>query len=83
MANGLADDEARDLARCEAWLSLIRRGPRKVYDEAMDALKSIADGSEHATVRVVATHYRAASRRLSDGMPCTICSLTETQSVSG
>jgi tetratricopeptide (TPR) repeat protein len=34
--------EASQLARCEAWLAAIRRGPRAVYAEAIEALTALA-----------------------------------------
>jgi tetratricopeptide (TPR) repeat protein len=57
--------EASQLARCEAWLAAIRRGPRAVYAEAIEALtalaKDAAGGSER--VVVVATHYKGTAER--------------------
>src|SRR5277367_1072847 len=58
----IGESEAADLARCEALLAVIRRGPRAAYAEAIDALEAVAAaGSER--VRIVARHYRGAAER--------------------
>lgn len=59
-------EEAAALSRCEAWLAAIRRGPRKVVVEAIEALAQIADDNvERRVVWVVASHYRATAMRYS------------------
>jgi hypothetical protein len=60
-ALGLAAE--RDLARAEAWLAAIRRGPRAAYLEAARALDDLAAGAASDLARLVATHYRAAAAR--------------------
>ncbi|MFO0756213.1 MAG: tetratricopeptide repeat protein [Byssovorax sp.] len=60
--------EAHLLARCEALLATIRRGPRKVYAPSMAALDAIlAEATEAGLERaaVVALHYRGTAERLS------------------
>lgn len=57
---------ASALARCEAWLAAIRRGPRAVYAEATAALDALVE--EHSgdeLVAVVAGHYRGTAERFS------------------
>lgn len=77
-ALGPIDAEAGALARCEAWLARIRRGPRTVYPEAMDALAAVE--RENATaqrVRVVARHYRATALRYAGQAEETLAVLLE------
>jgi hypothetical protein len=59
----LGENEASVLARCEAWLAAIRRGPRSIYDEAIAALGAIAEHPPSAVARVVALHYRGTAER--------------------
>ncbi|MBI4699955.1 MAG: tetratricopeptide repeat protein [Deltaproteobacteria bacterium] len=65
---GLGEAEAGALARCEAWLAAIRRGPRKIYAEAAGALERIEAAAPSRLVRVVAGHYRGVALR-SAGQP--------------
>ncbi|MDI1429942.1 tetratricopeptide repeat protein [Polyangium sorediatum] len=61
----LGETRASKIARCEAILAAVRRGPRAVYRESiamLEALTREADGD--ALVEVVATHYRGAAERL-------------------
>lgn len=59
-------DEAAALSRCECWLAAIRRGPRKVVLDAIEALAAIAgDNTDSRVVWVVASHYRATAMRYS------------------
>ena len=56
--------QAAALARCEAWLARIRRGPRKVFADAIAALEGIRDAAtEDALVAVVSEHYRGTALR--------------------
>ncbi|MEZ4440427.1 MAG: tetratricopeptide repeat protein [Polyangiaceae bacterium] len=60
------DAEAAALAACEGWLAVIRRGPRKVYDGAAEALAEIQARAEDGgwrAVEVVAAHYRGTALR--------------------
>ncbi len=60
--------EAGLLARCEALLAAIRRGPRAAYAGAVVALDAIlaeAEAEELPRVAVVALHYRGTAERLS------------------
>src|SRR5262249_17916035 len=64
----LSSFEAGLLARCEAILAAIRRGPRAAYAGITLALEAIlADPviEQHPRVRVVALHYRGTTERLS------------------
>ncbi|MDI3289222.1 tetratricopeptide repeat protein [Polyangium sp. 15x6] len=61
----LGETRASKIARCEAILAAVRRGPRPVYRESIATLEAItreADGD--ALVEVVATHYRGTAERL-------------------
>jgi tetratricopeptide (TPR) repeat protein len=61
----LGETRAAKLARAEAILAAVRRGPRAVYQEsiaALDAIARQADGD--ALVEVVAIHYRGTAERL-------------------
>ncbi|HVK71614.1 MAG TPA: tetratricopeptide repeat protein [Polyangium sp.] len=61
----LGETRASKIARCEAILAAVRRGPRAVYPESIATLESLtreADGD--ALVEVVATHYRGTAERL-------------------
>ncbi|MDC3955935.1 tetratricopeptide repeat protein [Polyangium jinanense] len=61
----LGETRASKIARCEALLAAVRRGPRPVYRESIATLEAItreADGD--ALVEVVATHYRGTAERL-------------------
>ncbi len=60
-----AHPEEHALSLAERWLAAIRRGPRKVVTEAIDALGALADAAGHDSqlVRVVASHYRATAMR--------------------
>ena len=61
----LGETRASKIARCEAILAAVRRGPRAVYPESIAMLESLtreADGD--ALVEVVATHYRGTAERL-------------------
>lgn len=60
--------EASLLARCEALLAAIRRGPRAAYGAAvaaLDALLAEAETKGIPRVAVVALHYRGTAERLS------------------
>lgn len=60
--------EAGLLARCEALLAAIRRGPRAAYAGAVSALDAIlleAEKKGIPRVAVVALHYRGTAERLS------------------
>jgi tetratricopeptide (TPR) repeat protein len=74
----LGEREAAALARAECWLAAIRRGPRKVYGEAIDALDELA--AAHAELRavwVVAKHYRATAMRYAGQAEQTLSLLLE------
>jgi tetratricopeptide (TPR) repeat protein len=59
-----ADPEAAALARCEAWLAKIRRGPRIVYADAAAGLEEIAaQNPTSRIVQVVSLHYRGTALR--------------------
>jgi hypothetical protein len=76
--------EAAALARCEAWLAAIRRGPRAIYAEAGAALDAIA--REHAgrgLVEVVALHYRGTAERFDADALATQRTLLEALAKSG
>ena len=61
----IGEQQASMLARAEAWLSLIRRGPRSVYGDAISELGAIASSAgDDRLVEVVATHYRATAERM-------------------
>ena len=68
--------EAAALSSCERWLSAIRRGPRKIYGEAAEALAALAL-STSARVKVVATHYRATALRYAGQAEATLHVLLE------
>jgi tetratricopeptide (TPR) repeat protein len=56
---------AAKLARCEAILAAMRRGPRAVYQESVGLLENVKANAEgDALVEVVATHYRGTAERL-------------------
>jgi tetratricopeptide (TPR) repeat protein len=60
--------EAGLLARCEALLAAVRRGPRAAYAGAVSALDAIlveAEKKAFPRVAVVALHYRGTAERLS------------------
>ncbi len=60
--------EASLLARCEALLAAVRRGPRSAYAGAVSALDAIllkAEKEGLSRVAVVALHYRGTAERLS------------------
>ena len=57
----LGEDEASRLARCEALLASIRKGPRAAAAEAIPALGAVAAAGGSAAV--VALHYRGAAER--------------------
>jgi tetratricopeptide (TPR) repeat protein len=60
--------EAGLLARCEALLAAVRRGPRSAYAGAVSALDAIlfeAEKKAFPRVAVVALHYRGTAERLS------------------
>jgi hypothetical protein len=60
----LGEAEASALARAEMWLAAIRRGPHRVYGEAIHALAEIAEEAKgSALVLVVALHYRGTAER--------------------
>lgn len=64
----LGEIEAGLLARCEALLAAIRRGPRAAYAGAVAALDAIlaeAEAEGIPRVAVVALHYRGTAERLS------------------
>jgi tetratricopeptide (TPR) repeat protein len=71
----LGDRQAHLLARCEAILAVVRRGPRSVFAGAIAELEAIArqasgapsDASSPRDARVVAvaTHYAATATRMS------------------
>lgn len=67
------ETEAAGLARCEAWLARIRRGPRSVYGDAAEALEQIAAAPEATrVVRVVALHYQGTALRYSGRAEATL-----------
>lgn len=71
-------DQAAALSRCEMWLAAIRRGPRKVYAEAIEALRTIGDEHEgDALVWVVAAHYRGTAMRYAGQAEATLEVLLE------
>jgi tetratricopeptide (TPR) repeat protein len=55
--------EAAALARCEAWIAAVRRGPRAAQAEAAAALDALAAAPPSGLVRAVALHYRGAAER--------------------
>jgi tetratricopeptide (TPR) repeat protein len=57
------DAEAADLARAEAWLTVVRRGPRAAIHEAVAALDALAGNAASDRARAVALHYRGAAER--------------------
>lgn len=58
--------EAAALARCEAILAQIRRGPRAVFAAAASELGQIADDAANdARVRAIARHYQGTATRMS------------------
>ena len=59
----LGESEASQLARCEAWLAAIRRGPRSAYAEAITALDAIVADPGEGRARAVALHYRGTAER--------------------
>jgi tetratricopeptide (TPR) repeat protein len=62
----LGEKQAHLLARCEAILAEVRRGPRAVFAGAIEELSAIGrEGSDDARVRAVATHYAATATRMS------------------
>ncbi len=70
--------EAAVLARCEGWLSAIRRGPRKIYADAIEALEVLAKAHRDSpVVQVVATHYRGTALRYSGRAEATLGVLLE------
>lgn len=65
--------QASALSACEAWIAAIRRGPRRVYRDAIEALQRIADAHAAAPhVWVVASHYRATALRYSGQTEATL-----------
>jgi tetratricopeptide (TPR) repeat protein len=75
---GAGEHEASRLARCEFWLATIRRGPRKVYKEAIEALEQIGSDSQASrVVRVVAAHYRGTALRYTGQAEATLRVLLE------
>jgi tetratricopeptide (TPR) repeat protein len=62
----LGERRAYLLARCEAILAEVRRGPRSVFAGAIAELEAIGrEGADDARVRAVATHYAATATRMS------------------
>jgi len=62
----LGERQAHLLARCEAILAEVRRGPRSVFAGAIAELETIAgESQDDARVRAVATHYAATATRMS------------------
>jgi len=77
------ETEAAALARCEAWLAAIRRGPRKVFAEAIEGLEALAaKHGDSQLVQVVATHYRGTALRYSGRAEATLGVLLEAFAVS-
>ncbi len=65
--------EAAALTRCEAWLAAIRRGPRKVFGNAAEALETLAaEHSDSQVVQVVAKHYCGVALRYSGQAEATL-----------
>ncbi|MFO0590602.1 MAG: tetratricopeptide repeat protein [Polyangiaceae bacterium] len=62
--HAVGETEASHLARAEALLAKMRRGPKQAFSEAESALGDLAQATTFARVRVVATHYRGAALRL-------------------
>ena len=61
----LGEVRASKIARCEAILAAVRRGPRAVYRESIATLEVITrDADGDALIEVVATHYRGTAERL-------------------
>jgi tetratricopeptide (TPR) repeat protein len=61
----LGETRAGKLARCEAILAAVRRGPRAIYQESIGLLDTIARQADGDTlVEVVAMHYRGTAERL-------------------
>ena len=56
--------EASEIARAEALLARMRRGPKQAFLEAEAALADLASATTSERVRVVALHYRGAALRL-------------------
>lgn len=73
----LGEIEAAQLARCEAWLAAVRRGPRATYAEAVTALTGIAAAAGEGRARAVALHYRGAAERASGDAAATQRTLLE------
>jgi tetratricopeptide (TPR) repeat protein len=73
----LGEAEASQLARCEAWLAAVRRGPRAVHAEAIAALDGILAAAGEGRVRAVALHYRGAAERASGDAVATQRTLLE------
>ncbi len=74
----MGDSEAAALSRCEAWLGAIRRGPRKMYTAAIEALERLAaEHDDNQRVWVVASHYRATAMRYSGQAEATLVVLLE------
>ncbi len=61
----LGEPRAAGIARCEAILATVRRGPRAVYQEAIAALDAVKlKNPEDDLLFVLATHYRGTAERL-------------------
>lgn len=75
-AEGFRDDEAAALSRCEAWLARVRKGPRSVYDDAIEAFAALSQSRSRA-VRVVATHYRGTALRYAGQAEATLMVLLD------
>lgn len=61
----LSEPRAAGVARCEAILAAVRRGPRAVYKESIAALEAAKEKApDDALVSVIATHYRGTAERL-------------------
>jgi len=56
--------EASEIAKAEALLARMRRGPKQAFIEAEAALADLASATASERVRVVALHYRGAALRL-------------------
>ncbi|MBW2455997.1 MAG: tetratricopeptide repeat protein [Deltaproteobacteria bacterium] len=77
------EPEAAALARCEAWLTVIRRGPRKVFADAIEGLEAIAAAqADSQLVQVVAAHYRGTALRYSGRAEATLGVLLDAFRVS-
>ena len=62
--HAVGEAEASHIARAEALLAKMCRGPKQAFSEAESALSDLAQATTFARVRVVATHYRGAALRL-------------------